>query len=67
MYLKSTFKGTRVYLPMDVDYRAQETPCSALPVHVEHSQDLQEANPSGKVQDLKADVVRACKHVWKTV
>lgn len=44
---------------MDVDDRAQEAPCSTLPVHVEHSQDLQEANPSGKSQRLKADIVRA--------
>lgn len=50
---------------MDVDNRAQETPCSTLPVHVQHSQDLQEANPSGKFQCLKADIVHACRHVWK--
>lgn len=65
MYLKCTFKGKRVYLPMNVDNRAQETPCSTLPVHMEHSQDLQEANPSGKFQRLKADIVQACSHVWK--
>lgn len=65
MYLKCTFQGKRVYLPMDVDNRAQETPGSTLPVHVEHSQDLQEANPSGKFQRLKADIVHACRHVWR--
>lgn len=48
MSLKCTLKGKRVYLAMDVDNRAQKTPCSTLPVHMEHSQDLQEANPSGK-------------------
>ena len=33
---------------MDEDDGAEETPGSSLPVHVEHSQDLQEANPSEK-------------------
>lgn len=65
MNLECTFTGRRVYLPMDVDNRAQETPCSTLPVHMEHSQDLQEANPSGKLQRLEADTVRACRHVLK--
>lgn len=59
------FKRKRVYLPMDVDDRAQEAPCSTLPVHVEHSQDLQEANPSGKSQRLKADIVRAWRYVCR--
>lgn len=40
-------KAVIVYLPMDEDNRAKETPRSSLPVHMEHSQDLQEANPSG--------------------
>lgn len=41
-------KAVIVYLPMDEDNRAQETPGSSLPVYVEHTQDLQEANPPGK-------------------
>lgn len=38
---------------MDKNNRAQETPGSSLPVHVEHSQNLQETNPPGKSQVLK--------------
>lgn len=34
---------------MDKDNRAQETPGPSLSVHVEHPQDLQEANPPGKI------------------
>lgn len=64
-YFKCSFKGKCIYLPMDVDDRAQETPRPTLPVHVEHSQDLQEANAPGKYQHLKADVVRACRHISK--
>lgn len=41
-------KAAIVYLPMDEDNGAQETPGPSLPVHMEHSQDLQEANPSGR-------------------
>lgn len=33
---------------MDEDNRAQETPGSSLSVNMEHTQDLQEANPSEK-------------------
>lgn len=33
---------------MDENNRAQETPGSSLSVHMKHSQDLQEPNPSGK-------------------
>lgn len=40
----------RWYLAMDKNNRAQETPGSSLPVDMEHTQDLQEANPSGKQQ-----------------
>lgn len=64
-HFKCSFKGKCVYLPMDVDYGAQETPRPTLPVHMEHSQDLQEANPSGKYQCLKADAVCACRQVCK--
>lgn len=64
-YFKHSFKGKCIYLPMDVDDRAQETPRPTLPVHVEHSQDLQEANPSGKYQRIKADTVRACRQLCK--
>lgn len=51
--LKSAFKGKTVYLPMDEDNRSQETPGSSLPVHMEHSQDLQEANPSWEKKGIK--------------
>lgn len=33
---------------MDENNGAQETPGSSLSVHMKHSQDLKETNPSGK-------------------
>lgn len=45
------------HLPMDEDDGAQEPPGSALSVHVKHSQDLQEANPSGTQTCSSAQVV----------
>lgn len=46
------------YLSMDEDDGAEETPGPPLPVHVEHSEDLQEADPPGKYQRL----VVKCPH-----
>lgn len=52
MYLEQKsgvlLKALTVYLSMDEDNGAKQTPGSSLAVHMEHSQDLQEANPSGK-------------------
>lgn len=42
-------RDKRLYLSVDEHNRAQETPGPSLPVHVEHSQDLQEANSPGKI------------------
>lgn len=47
------FKGVIVYLPMDEDNWAQETPRSSLSVNVEHTQDLQKANPPGQLKNRK--------------
>lgn len=63
--LKSAFKGKTVYLPMDEDNRAQETPGSSLPVHMEHSQDLQETNPSWEKKALKCFSFAQSKNMFR--
>ena len=33
-------------LSMNKDYRTQKSPCASLPIHMEHAQDLKEADSS---------------------
>lgn len=48
------------HLSMDEDYRAQKPPCSSLAIHMQHTQDLQEAN-------APAPTDKQCEWITSTV